>query len=75
MAELAVSRSLVFDFPPRRAMAAIGIYLLGSIDTLRVSRSAGIELGAEDFIDFICLSVRSSFGVELKDPSSSLKTD
>jgi AcrR family transcriptional regulator len=75
MAELAAARGLAFDFPPRRAMAAIGIYFLGSIDTLRVSRSAGIELGAEDLIDFIRMSVQSSFGVELKDPSSSVKTD
>jgi AcrR family transcriptional regulator len=75
MAELADSRGLSFDFPPKRAMAAIGVYLLGSLDTLRVSRSAGIDLGAEDLIDFIRLSVQSSFGVELKYPSSPSKTD
>lgn len=66
--ELSSSRGVALDFPPKRAMAAIGIYFLGSIDALRVSRSAGLELGPEDLIDFIRLSVQNSFGVELKPP-------
>jgi AcrR family transcriptional regulator len=69
MAELAASKGFKLDFPPRRAMAAIGVYFLGSLETLRVSRSSGIELGAEDLIDFIRLSVQNSFGVELKPPA------
>lgn len=69
VSELASSKGIGFDFSPRRAMAAISIYFLGSLDTLRVARSAGIEMGAEDVIDFIRLSVANSFGVELSPPS------
>lgn len=70
VSELASSRGLSFDFSPRKAMAAISIYFLGSLDTLRVARSAGIKVGPEDVIDFIRLSVANSFGVELSPPGS-----
>jgi AcrR family transcriptional regulator len=68
IAELAEARGVNMDFPPRRAMAAITIYFLGSLDALRISRSAGISLSPEDLIDFIKLSVESSFGVTLLPP-------
>jgi hypothetical protein len=45
------------------------IYFLGSLDAVRIGRLAGIEVGPEDAIDFIKLSVENSFGVELKEPA------
>lgn len=67
--ELASGRGVAMDFAPKRAMAAISIYFLGSLDTVRISRTTGIQVSAEDVIDFIKLSVENSFGVELKAPS------
>jgi AcrR family transcriptional regulator len=68
VSELASAQGFVMDFPPRRARAAIMIYFLGSLDAVRIGRLAGIEVGPEDAIDFIKLSVENSFGVELKPP-------
>lgn len=68
IAELAAARGITIDFPPRRAMAAITIYFLGSLDAVRISRSAGISIGIEDLIDFIKLSVENTFGVVLVPP-------
>jgi AcrR family transcriptional regulator len=68
VAELASARGVSMDFPPRRAMAAITIYFLGSLDAVRIARSTGIQVGQEDIIDFIKLSVENSFGVTLKVP-------
>ena len=66
IAQLAAERGVTMTFPPRRAMAAITIYFLGSLDAVRISRSAGISIGPEDLIDFIKFSVESSFGVALR---------
>ena len=68
IAELSDARGVPMDFPPSRAMAAITIYFLGSLDAVRIARSTGIKVGPEDVIDFIRLSVENSFGVELKIP-------
>jgi AcrR family transcriptional regulator len=68
VAELASARGLAMSFPPKRAMAAITVYFLGSLDAVRISRSAGIKVGPEDVIDFIKLSIENSFGVEIKVP-------
>jgi AcrR family transcriptional regulator len=70
IAELAAARGLTMDFPPKRAMAAISIYFLGSLDAVRISRDTGISVGPEDVIDFIKLSVENSFGVVLAKPSN-----
>jgi AcrR family transcriptional regulator len=64
--ELAAARGLPMAFPPRRAMAAITIYFLGSLDAIRIGRSTGVEVGPEDVIDFIKLSVENTFGVSLR---------
>jgi AcrR family transcriptional regulator len=69
VSELASAQGFVMDFTPRRARAAIMIYFLGSLDAVRIGRLAGIEVGPEDAIDFIKLSVENSFGVELKEPA------
>jgi AcrR family transcriptional regulator len=69
IAELAAARGITMDFPPKRAKVAITIFFLGSLDAVRIARSAGLELGSEDVIDFIKLAVENSFGVKLVDPS------
>jgi AcrR family transcriptional regulator len=69
IAELAVANGVAMDFAPKRAMAAITISFLGSLDAVRISRSAGIDLGPDDVIDFIRLSVENSFGVRLAPPA------
>jgi AcrR family transcriptional regulator len=69
IADLAAERGMAMDFPPRRAMAAITIFFLGSLDAMRISRSAGISLSGEDLIDFIRSSVENSFGVRLEPPA------
>ena len=66
--ELAKTRGMAMVFPPRRAMAAITIFFLGSLDAIRISRSAGLQVGPEDVIDFIKLSVENSFGISLAPP-------
>jgi AcrR family transcriptional regulator len=69
LSELAAARGLVMDFPPKRARAAITIYILGSLDAVRLGRLAGIDVGPAEVIDFIKLSVENSFGIELKPPT------
>jgi Transcriptional regulator len=69
VSELAASREISMDFPAPTAMAAITIFFLGSLDTVRVSRSAGITVGADEVIDFIRLAVENSFGVRLEKPA------
>ena len=69
VAELAAAQGLSFDFPPRQAMAAIGIYFLGSMDAVRIAKRAGLEFGAQDILDFVRLSVENSFGVKLPEPA------
>jgi AcrR family transcriptional regulator len=66
--ELATARGVVSDFPPERAKAAIVVYFLGSIDAVRLGKSASIRMGSEDVIDFIKLSIEKVFGVEVKKP-------
>jgi AcrR family transcriptional regulator len=66
--ELAVERGLGMDFPLERAKTAIVVYFLGSIEALRLGRSAGIDIGPEDAIDFIRLSIERGFGVEIIKP-------
>jgi AcrR family transcriptional regulator len=75
VSELASAQGLVMDFPPKSAKAAITIYFLGSLDTVRIGRSAGIEVGPEEVIDFIKLSVENSFGVSLVPPAPSPAVD
>ena len=74
VAELAAGRGIAMDFAPKRAMAAITIYFLGSLDAVRISRTAGIQVGPEDVIDFIKLSVENSFGVVLTPPGGDALT-
>lgn len=75
MSELGASRGVSISFDGKQAQAAIGIYFLGCIDTLRIARSAGLDLGPADLINFIALSVQNSFGVRLEAPVAKSETD
>jgi AcrR family transcriptional regulator len=66
--ELARERGLSMAFPRGQAKAALALYFLGSLDTVRLSKMAGLEIPASDIIDFIRLSIENSFRVDL-DPS------
>jgi AcrR family transcriptional regulator len=68
IAELAADRGLAIDLSSRQAMAAITVYFLGSLDAVRLSRSTGIKVGAEDVIDFVRVSIQNTFGVVLEPP-------
>jgi AcrR family transcriptional regulator len=67
--ELATAHGYAMDFPPERAMAAVTIFFLGSLDAIRVSRRTGIAVGPEAVIDFIKMTVENSFGVKLLPPA------
>jgi len=68
IAELAASRGIALDFDTRTAMAAITVYFLGSLDAVRVARKAGIDVGPEDVLDFIRMSIENSFGITIVPP-------
>jgi len=56
-----------FSMDRTQARAAIAIYFLGSLYTVRLSRSAGLSLSEEDILSFIRLSIENSFGLKLQD--------
>jgi AcrR family transcriptional regulator len=68
VSELAAAQGVEMDFPPARARAAIAVFFLGSLDAVRLGKSAGVDIGAEDVIDFIKLSIENSFGVRIMKP-------
>lgn len=49
------------------ARTAIAVYFLGSLYTIRLSRSAGLLLSEADILSFIKLSIENSFGLKLGD--------
>jgi AcrR family transcriptional regulator len=67
--DLAASRGLSMDFPPEQAKAALTLFLLGSLDTVRLSRVAGLGIPPGDVIAFIRLSIENAFGIGLVAPS------
>jgi len=69
IADLGEARGRVVDFPPRQARTAITLFLLGSIDTVRLAREAGLSVSSEDVLQFIRTAVKNSFGVELAAPA------
>jgi len=69
IADLGEARGRVVDFPPRQARTAITLFLLGSIDTVRLAREAGLSVSPEDVLQFIRTAVKNSFGVELAAPA------
>jgi AcrR family transcriptional regulator len=67
---LAGSRGIALDFGARTAKAAITVYFLGALDAVRVSRSAGIDVGPEDVLAFIRMSIENAFGISIEPPPS-----
>lgn len=68
IARLAESRGIALDFGARTAKAAITVYFLGALDAVRVSRSAGIDVGPEDVLAFIRMSIENAFGISIEPP-------
>ncbi len=66
IAELAASRGVAIDFGEKRAMAAITVYLLGSLDAVRLARRSGIGVEPRDVLDFIRMSIENSFGFRIR---------
>lgn len=62
---LAASRGLPLAFPAEQAKAAICVFFLGSLDTMRLAKSAGLEVAEEDIIAFIRLAIENAFRMEL----------
>jgi AcrR family transcriptional regulator len=67
--ELARKKGLAFDFPANLAMSALSVFFLGSLDTVRLARSAPLAIGQDDVIDFIRLAIENSFGISIERPS------
>lgn len=63
--ELARERGLSMAFPRGQAKAALALYFLGSLDTVRLSRMAGLQIPEGDIIDFIRLSIENTFRIDL----------
>jgi TetR/AcrR family transcriptional regulator, transcriptional repressor for nem operon len=63
--ELAESRDIALAFPPEKAKAALCVFLLGSLDTVRLSKSVGLEVEERDIIDFIRMAIENAFRMEL----------
>jgi AcrR family transcriptional regulator len=63
--DLSREEGMAMSFPPRQAKAALTLYFLGSLDTVRLSRAAGLGIPNEDVIDFIRLSIENAFRIEL----------
>jgi AcrR family transcriptional regulator len=62
---LAASRGLPLAFPAGEAKTAICVFFLGSLDTMRLAKSAGLEVAEQDIIDFIRLAIENAFRMEL----------
>ena len=63
--EMAKAGGRSFSFPPHQAQAAIAVYFLGSLDTVKLARQAGLDVSAEDVLGFIKFTVENSFHVEI----------
>lgn len=70
LAPLAASSRSGLDLDPAQARAAIAVYFLGSLYSIRLARTAGLSLSEADILSFIRLSVENSFGIRLKEPPS-----
>jgi len=54
-----------FSFPPSQVRAAIATYFLGSLYTVRLSRSAGLAISEAEVLAFIRSTIENSFGISL----------
>ncbi|HOX18381.1 MAG TPA: TetR/AcrR family transcriptional regulator [Spirochaetales bacterium] len=65
--DAAASKGVAIDFPPLQAAAALSVFFLGSLDTMRLSRRVGLPVGEAEVLGFIEMAIKSSFGLELPD--------
>jgi AcrR family transcriptional regulator len=63
--ELARKQEIRMAFSPEQAKAAIALYFLGSLDSVRLSRNAGLGISAESIIAFIAFTIENSFHLKL----------
>ena len=63
--ELARKQEIRMAFSPEQAKAAIALYFLGSLDSVRLSRNAGLGISAESIIAFIAFTIENSFRISL----------
>ena len=66
--EMSASKGKRFDFPLDQARVAVVLFFLGSLDTVKLARETGLEVGTEDVLRFIKLTVENSFGISLPEP-------
>jgi AcrR family transcriptional regulator len=64
--DLAKEQGIPMEFPTGQARTALTLYLLGSLDTIRLSRVAGLGIPPEDILSFIRLTIENTFHIELK---------
>ena len=62
---LAAESHSSLSLDPAQARAAIAVYFLGSLYSIRLARSAGLAFSEKDILSFIRLSIENSFGIKL----------
>lgn len=66
--DLAKERGLAVSLSPRQAVTALSVFFLGSMDTIRLSRMAGLPLSEKDVLSFIKLIIETAFSINLELP-------
>ncbi len=66
IAPLAAGGRSSFSLDQAQARSAIAVYFLGSLYSIRLSRTAGLSLSEADILSFIRLSIENSFGFKLE---------
>jgi AcrR family transcriptional regulator len=72
--DLSREQGLPLALPAGQARAALALYFLGSLDTVRLSKTAGLDIPASDIIAFIRLSIENSFRIDLDPALAELPT-
>lgn len=62
---LALARGVDFELPHEQARTALMMFLLGSLDTVRLSRVAGLGIPTESVVGFIQAIIENAFRVRL----------
>ncbi len=62
--DLAVERGVPIRLSPRQAVTALSVFFLGSLDTIRLSRLAGLPLHESDVLAFIRLMIENAYRME-----------
>ncbi len=70
IADLAEVRGISLAMPPRMMQAALSVFFLGSMDSVRISRSAGLAISESDISGFIAVAVEHAFGIKLAEISA-----